>query len=117
MATFLAELCLTSTQVVGISAGLLLILNLYQPGDSEWSQIRSWMAVFWISVESKSTLRYGLRKVRWPPGEHSGAEMRSEIKVIVPDTHGTAMKLLKLVSTLGELFGRPPLLKYHHETS
>lgn len=48
---------LTSTQVVGISAGLLLILNLYQPGSSEWSQIRSWMAVFWISVESKSTVR------------------------------------------------------------
>ncbi len=59
---------LTSTQEVGISAGLLLILNLYQPADSEWSQIRSWMAVFWISEESKSTLRYGLRKVRWPPG-------------------------------------------------
>lgn len=55
--SFLAELWLTSTQVVGISAGLLLIQNLYQPGDSEWSQIRSWMAVFWISVESKSTLR------------------------------------------------------------
>lgn len=53
----------TSTQVVGISAGLSLILNLYQPGDSEWSQIRSWMAVFWISVESKSTLRWGLLKI------------------------------------------------------
>ncbi|KAF3857279.1 hypothetical protein F7725_009138 [Dissostichus mawsoni] len=46
-----------SAAEVGISAGLLLIQKRYQPGDREWSQIRSWMAVSWISVESKSTLR------------------------------------------------------------
>ena len=74
------DLGLTSTQLVGSSAGLLLILNRYQPGNSEWSQIRSWMAVFWISVESKETLRWGFRSVRWPPGEHSGAAMMSEGK-------------------------------------
>lgn len=72
------KLRLTSTQAVGISAGWLWTLNLYQPGSSEWSQTRSWMAVFWISVESKATLRLGFRSVRWPLGEHSGAARRSD---------------------------------------
>lgn len=71
---------LTSTQVVGISAGWLWILKRYQPRSSEWSQIRFWMAVFCSSVESKVTLRWGFRRVRWPLGEHSGAAMRSDRK-------------------------------------
>lgn len=59
---------LTSTQWVGISAGLLFMENRYHPGGSEWSQIRSCIAVFWSSVESKSTLRYAFLNVLYPPG-------------------------------------------------
>lgn len=59
---------LTSTQRVGISAGLLFMENRYHPGGREWSQTRSCIAVFWSSVESKSTLRYAFLKVLYPPG-------------------------------------------------
>lgn len=49
-------------------------MNRYHAGGSEWSHTRSWADVRCSSSESNLVLRYGLRRMRCPAGEHSGAE-------------------------------------------